>query len=67
MPLGLAQYSQSIVSCKRMIDFFTSDELPGYVDTTSLIDENNEEVVISMNSASLGWLLKELPTSNDAV
>lgn len=50
-----------------MIDFFTSDELPGYVDTTSLIDENNEEVVISMNSASLGWLLKELPTSNDAV
>jgi hypothetical protein len=30
--LGLAQYSQSLVSTKRMLDFFNADELSQYVD-----------------------------------
>jgi ABC-type multidrug transport system fused ATPase/permease subunit len=32
LPLGLAQYSQSLVSTKRMLDFFNADELSQYVD-----------------------------------
>eukprot|EP01034_Spumella_vulgaris_P043593 gene43593-54155_t len=30
LPLGIAQYSQSIVACKRMLDFFDADELHVY-------------------------------------
>ena len=32
LPMGVAQYSQSMVSCKRMLDFFNNDELVPYVD-----------------------------------
>ena len=32
LPMGVAQYSQSMVSCKRMLDFFNNEELVPYVD-----------------------------------
>ena len=31
LPMGLAQYSQSLVSCNRMLDFFNCEELDPYV------------------------------------
>jgi ABC-type multidrug transport system fused ATPase/permease subunit len=61
--LGLAQYSQSLVSCDRMMKFFAMEELEDYVIRTShtIEKENNEvaTVVISMKNANLGWLENE--------
>ena len=31
LPMGITQYSQSMVSCKRMLDFLNSEELTPYV------------------------------------
>lgn len=38
LPMGLAQYSQSLVSTKRMQDFFASEELEEYVHTEAAAD-----------------------------
>ena len=38
LPMGVAQYSQSMVSCKRMLDFFNNDELVPYVDKVVCCD-----------------------------
>eukprot|EP01038_Epipyxis_sp_PR26KG_P009325 gene9325-12563_t len=56
LPLGLAQYSQSLVACKRMLQFFDSEELSSYVDRTP----SSDGVVICMKNASLCWVSEEL-------
>lgn len=38
LPLGLAQYSQSLVSTRRMLDFFNAEELIDYIDRAEDID-----------------------------
>lgn len=49
LPLGLAQYSQSLVSTKRMLDFFNAEELSPYVDR----EEDTDGETISTASAFL--------------
>lgn len=53
LPLGLSQYSQSLVSCKRMMDFFCMEEMQPYVDKEG---DPDSDVVISMNNVSMGWM-----------
>jgi ABC-type multidrug transport system fused ATPase/permease subunit len=53
--MGIAQYSQSLVSCRRMLDFFDSSELIEYVDHRM----GAEGVIVEMKEASLGWILPE--------
>ncbi len=47
---GIAQYSQSLVACRRMMDFFDADELEPYVAK----EERDGGVVVSMTNANLG-------------
>ena len=54
LPMGLAQYSQSLVSCNRMLDFFASVELVPYV--TGGPNPHGGDVVVSMDGASLCWV-----------
>jgi ABC-type multidrug transport system fused ATPase/permease subunit len=63
LPMGLAQYSQSMVSCERMLKYFALDELQHYVDRSpsDLADEN--AIVVSMNNASLSWIVDDLNES----
>lgn len=52
LPLGLAQYSQSLVSTQRMLKFFISDELTAYVDRS----DPDDGTVITLKGATLGWV-----------
>lgn len=52
LPMGLAQYSQSLVSTGRMLKFFSSDELEDYVDSS----EGPNKSIISMSGVNMGWL-----------
>lgn len=54
LPLGLSQYSQSIVSSQRLIQFFAADELKGYV-TNEAPSDADKSVVISITNATMGW------------
>lgn len=62
LPMGLAQYSQSIVSCERMLKFFSNEELSYYVSDGS--DGYQPESkpgepsrpVIEMSDAEVFWL-----------
>eukprot|EP01034_Spumella_vulgaris_P042187 gene42187-52305_t len=62
LPLGIAQYSQSIVACKRMLDFFDADELHVYVDSGA----RSDGVVISMKEANMSWILAENVILNES-
>ncbi|RYH11025.1 ATP-binding cassette domain-containing protein, partial [archaeon] len=58
LPLGLSQYSQSIVSSQRLVQFFAADELKGYVtrgEGTEEGDNGDKSVVISITNATMGW------------
>jgi ABC-type multidrug transport system fused ATPase/permease subunit len=57
LPMGLAQYSQSMVSCKRMLDFLNSEELVEYVDRK----ESPDGVVLSMEKVHMCWISEEKP------
>mmetsp|Transcript_13658 Transcript_13658/g.13206 ORF Transcript_13658/g.13206 Transcript_13658/m.13206 type:complete len:1517 (+) Transcript_13658:272-4822(+) len=53
LPLGIAQYSQSLVSTRRMLDFFNAEELTEYVQSNITEDGT----AISMENVSLCWTL----------
>jgi ABC-type multidrug transport system fused ATPase/permease subunit len=55
LPMGMSQYSQSLVSCKRILEFLDAEELEPYVDEK----EGEGGVLIEMKDASLGWILEE--------
>eukprot|EP01031_Cornospumella_fuschlensis_P028107 gene28107-33939_t len=58
LPLGLSQYSMSLVSSQRLIQFFAADELKGYVtkgEGKGKGDNGDESVVISITNATMGW------------
>eukprot|EP01040_Poterioochromonas_malhamensis_P013766 gene13766-15176_t len=63
LPVGLAQYSQSLVSCKRILTFLESDELVPYVDNSK--GENG--IVIEVKDANLGWVVENETNSNNAL
>lgn len=57
LPLGLAQYSQSLVSTQRMHKFFLSDELDPYVNRN---DESLPvDVAIKLDNLSVCWVKAE--------
>jgi ABC-type multidrug transport system fused ATPase/permease subunit len=58
MPMGIAQFSQSQVSCERMMKFFTADELTPYVHdgTDGYEPDGGEETVIEMKDADAYWM-----------
>ena len=45
LPLGLAQYSQSLVSTKRMLDFFNAQELVQYLEKEEDKDGNKAQII----------------------
>ena len=55
LPMGLAQYSQSLISTKRMMNFFSSEELDDYIKP----EENSDGSVIKFNDVSMSWILEE--------
>jgi len=55
LPMGLAQYSQSLVSTRRMQTFFESEELDDYIHT----DEAADGTVISFTGVSMCWQREE--------
>ena len=58
LPLGLAQYSQSLVSTQRMHKFFISDELEPYVNRN---DESLPfDVAIKIDHLSVCWVKVEV-------
>eukprot|EP00595_Chromulina_sp_UTEXLB2642_P001483 CAMPEP_0196765106 /NCGR_PEP_ID=MMETSP1095-20130614/7596_1 /TAXON_ID=96789 ORGANISM="Chromulina nebulosa, Strain UTEXLB2642" /NCGR_SAMPLE_ID=MMETSP1095 /ASSEMBLY_ACC=CAM_ASM_000446 /LENGTH=565 /DNA_ID=CAMNT_0042122507 /DNA_START=720 /DNA_END=2418 /DNA_ORIENTATION=+ len=59
LPLGLAMYSQSLVSTRRMLNFFIAEELEPYIDT----DDSKEQLdgcVIKLTNVSSSWLTEEV-------
>ena len=62
LPMGLQQFSQSLVSCDRMVKFFESEELEEYVDRgKSTADEEGKpeseaETAIVIENASFFWV-----------
>jgi ABC-type multidrug transport system fused ATPase/permease subunit len=63
LPVGLAQYSQSLVSTKRMSNFFAAEELDDYV-KGGPAEGDADGTVISMKDASICWLT-EIKESKD--
>ncbi len=63
LPMGLSSYSQSLVSCNRILEFLDADELVPYVDSSK--GENG--VVIEMTGANLGWVLENNVAVNSAL
>ena len=55
LPLGLAQYSQSLVSTKRMTNFFSSEELDDYVTH----EKDPDGTVVKFSDVSMSWILEE--------
>eukprot|EP01035_Chromulina_nebulosa_P019561 gene19561-25461_t len=58
LPLGLAMYSQSLVSTRRMLNFFIAEELEPYIDT----DDSKEQLdgyVIKLTNVCSSWLTEE--------
>lgn len=55
LPLGLAQYSQSLISTKRMMLFFSSEELVDYVTH----EKDPDETVVKFTDVSMSWILEE--------
>lgn len=53
--LGVSQYSQSLVSCDRMLKFFDLDELDNYVDKTG----QSGDLVITVEGVSAAWVLEQ--------
>ena len=60
LPMGLAQFSQSMVSSKRMLDFFARSEIDDYVHKDEAIDGT----VISFDDVSMAWTVEESKSSN---
>lgn len=57
LPFGLAQYAQTRVSVKRLLDFLDAPELQPYVQPTVRQSAGSEErVSIRMDNATLTWL-----------
>jgi len=56
LPMGLQQFSQSQVSCKRMASFFACDELSEYVTHNPPGDGEDADIVISAKDASFYWV-----------
>lgn len=58
LPLGLSQYSQSLVSSKRMLEFFDAEELEPYVDRD---EEKVKEdgYVIKLEHVNANWSKEE--------
>ena len=52
LPMGLAQYSQSLVSTRRLLNFFVSEELGEYVSR----DDHKNNIAIEMNNLSVCWV-----------
>ena len=52
LPMGLAQYSQSLVSTRRLLNFFVSEELGEYVSR----DDHKDNIAIEMNDLSVCWV-----------
>eukprot|EP01039_Chlorochromonas_danica_P003955 gene3955-4327_t len=52
LPLGLSQYSQSLVSLKRLIQFFAADELKSYL----MRYPRSDGLAVHIQSATLGWV-----------
>lgn len=51
LPMGLAQYSQSLVSLKRLMKFFAADELKPYIQECV-----QDGVAVEMKGATVGWV-----------
>jgi ATP-binding cassette subfamily C (CFTR/MRP) protein 1 len=60
LPMGLAQFSQSMVSSKRMLDFFARSEIDDYVHK----DEAADGTVISFDGVSMAWTVDESSNKN---
>jgi ABC-type multidrug transport system fused ATPase/permease subunit len=52
LPMGLSQYSQSLVSTKRMLNFFVSEELDPYVTNA----ERDDNIAIETQNLSICWI-----------
>jgi ATP-binding cassette subfamily C (CFTR/MRP) protein 1 len=63
LPMGLAQYVQSLVSTNRMLNFFMSEELEPYVDHS--LDPADEKSVIKFVNVDLCWVKEENLTTED--
>jgi ABC-type bacteriocin/lantibiotic exporter with double-glycine peptidase domain len=61
MPLGLAQFSQSQVSCDRILKFFDSEEMEDYVDHT----EGEAGEVLAMRGVNMSWVKDEVTASGE--
>ena len=57
LPMGITQYSQSMVSCKRMLDFLNSEELTPYV----AAKEGPDGEVLAMEGVDMCWISEEKP------
>jgi hypothetical protein len=57
---GLAQYSQSLVSTNRMLEFFSAEELTPYV----VREESKDGTVVSMSGVSMCWMAEEVSTEH---
>eukprot|EP01041_Mallomonas_annulata_P002837 gene2837-5584_t len=72
LPMGLAQWSQTKVSLKRMSDFLASDELDSYIEKPSFdfgSIPSSDDVIIRMEGVTMNWVMEDAATaaSNQAV
>lgn len=61
LPFGLQQYSQSLISTRRILDFLEKDDLEEYVEYVDSIADpamGKEDIVIQFDHASLSWTPK---------
>jgi ATP-binding cassette subfamily C (CFTR/MRP) protein 1 len=61
LPFGIQQYSQSLVSTRRILDFLEKDELEDYIEYADTITDpvtGKDDVIIQFDHANLSWTPK---------
>jgi ATP-binding cassette subfamily C (CFTR/MRP) protein 1 len=57
LPFGLQQYSQSLVSMRRIMEYLDSEDIKPYVDyPEAMHDEMGNELAIQFDNVSLAWV-----------
>lgn len=67
LPFGLQQYSQSLVSMKRIVDYLDAEDIKEYIQRPDAIKcEGENDVVVYFDKADLAWIPEETPEERAA-
>eukprot|EP01033_Poteriospumella_lacustris_P010428 gene10428-7414_t len=67
LPFGLQQYSQSLVSMRRILEYLDSEDITPYIERVSdLKDQNGANLAIKFDAVNLAWVPELTPEEKAA-